>query len=160
MSLHTYGFPATSLYHPHPYSSSEVKVNMLVIQCAWLLVAPWTVAHQLPLSVGFSRQEYWNGLPFSSPGNLPDIYYLLNIHCISVYSHTFLFEPSPVPGFFHPSEWHKHIFNSQTSNLSYFWFLIKLYKFYLWIYWVQFIFPHLCHYSSSPYHHCFSLVTL
>ena len=72
MSLHTYGFPATSLYHPHPYSSSEVKVNMLVIQCAWLLVAPWTVAHQLPLSVGFSRQEYWNGLPFSSPGNLPD----------------------------------------------------------------------------------------
>ena len=32
----------------------------------------WTVAHQAPLSVGFSRQEYWSGLPFSSPGDLPD----------------------------------------------------------------------------------------
>ena len=31
-----------------------------------------TVAHQAPLSVGFSRQEYWNGLPFPSPGDLPD----------------------------------------------------------------------------------------
>ena len=33
---------------------------------------PWTVAHQAPLSMGFSRQEYWNGLPFPSPGDLPD----------------------------------------------------------------------------------------
>ena len=33
---------------------------------------PWTVGHQAPLSIGFPRQEYWNGLPFSSPGNLPD----------------------------------------------------------------------------------------
>ena len=32
----------------------------------------WTVAHQAPLSVGFSRQEYWSGVPFSSPGDLPD----------------------------------------------------------------------------------------
>ena len=31
----------------------------------------WTVAHQAPLSMGFSRQEYWNGLPFPSPGDLP-----------------------------------------------------------------------------------------
>ena len=33
---------------------------------------PWTVAHQCPLSMGFSRQEYWSGLPFPSPGDLPD----------------------------------------------------------------------------------------
>ena len=33
---------------------------------------PWTVAHQAPLSMGFSRQEYWSGLPFPSPGDLPD----------------------------------------------------------------------------------------
>ena len=33
---------------------------------------PWTVAHQSPLSMGFTRQEYWNGLPFPSPGDLPD----------------------------------------------------------------------------------------
>ena len=32
----------------------------------------WTVAHQAPLSMGFSRQEYWSGLPFPSPGDLPD----------------------------------------------------------------------------------------
>ena len=32
----------------------------------------WTVAHQAPLSVGFSRQEYWSGLPFPIPGDLPD----------------------------------------------------------------------------------------
>ena len=33
--------------------------------------ATWTVAHQVPLSMGFSRQEYWSGLPFPSPGDLP-----------------------------------------------------------------------------------------
>ena len=36
------------------------------------MAAPWTVAHQAPLSMEFSRQEYWNGLPFPSPGDLPD----------------------------------------------------------------------------------------
>ena len=36
------------------------------------LVTPWTVAHKAPLSMGFSRQEYWSGLPFPSPGDLPD----------------------------------------------------------------------------------------
>ena len=35
-------------------------------------VTPWTVAHQTPLSLGFPRQEYWSGLPFSSPGDLPN----------------------------------------------------------------------------------------
>ena len=34
--------------------------------------ALWTLAHQAPLSVGFSRQEYWSGLPFPSPGDFPD----------------------------------------------------------------------------------------
>ena len=36
------------------------------------LAIPWTVACQAPLSMGFSRQEYWSGLPFPSPGDLPD----------------------------------------------------------------------------------------
>ena len=35
-------------------------------------MTPWTVARQAPLSVGFSREEYWSGLPFPSPGDLPD----------------------------------------------------------------------------------------
>ena len=33
---------------------------------------PWTVVHQAPLTMGFSRQEYWSGLPFSFPGDLPN----------------------------------------------------------------------------------------
>ena len=37
-----------------------------------LFVTPWTVAYQAPLSMGFSRQEYWSGLPFPSPGDLPN----------------------------------------------------------------------------------------
>ena len=37
-----------------------------------LFVTLWPVAHQAPLCMGFSRQEYWSGLPFPSPGDLPD----------------------------------------------------------------------------------------
>ena len=59
---------------------SKVTVNMVILW--WLLfscyvvsdspVTPWTVPRQAPLSMGFPRQEYWSGLPFSSPGYLPD----------------------------------------------------------------------------------------
>ena len=38
----------------------------------WLLATPWTVAHQAPLSMGFSRQQHWNGLPCPLIGDLPD----------------------------------------------------------------------------------------
>ena len=38
----------------------------------WLFATPWTVAYQARPSMGFSRQEYWSGLPFPSPGDLPD----------------------------------------------------------------------------------------
>ena len=40
--------------------------------CEQLFAAPWTVAHQAPLSMGFSRREYWSGLPFSPAGDLPN----------------------------------------------------------------------------------------
>ena len=43
----------------------------LVAESCMSLIAPWTVACQAPLSMGFSRQEYWSGLPFPSPGDLP-----------------------------------------------------------------------------------------
>ena len=43
----------------------------LVAQSRPTLVIPWTVAHQAPLSMGFSSQGYWSGLPFPSPGDLP-----------------------------------------------------------------------------------------
>ena len=40
--------------------------------CPDSFVAPWTVTHQASLSMGFHRQEYWSGLPFPSPGDLPN----------------------------------------------------------------------------------------
>ena len=48
-----------------------LKVKVLLSRVL-LFLTPWTVAHQAPLSMGFPRQEYWSGLPFSSPGDLPD----------------------------------------------------------------------------------------
>ena len=44
----------------------------LVAKSCPTLLIPWTVAHQAPLSIGFPRQEYPSGLPFPSPGDLPD----------------------------------------------------------------------------------------
>ena len=44
----------------------------LVAKLCPTLLTPWTVAHQAPLSMRFSRQEYWSGLPFPSSGDLPD----------------------------------------------------------------------------------------
>ena len=38
----------------------------------WLLATPWAIAHHAPLSIGFPKQEYWSGLPFPSPEDLPD----------------------------------------------------------------------------------------
>ena len=43
-----------------------------VLSRVQLFATPWTVAHQTPLSMGFSRQEYWSGLPFPTSGDLPD----------------------------------------------------------------------------------------
>ena len=40
--------------------------------CVQLFVTQWTIAHQAPLSLGFSRQEYWSGLPCPPPGDIPD----------------------------------------------------------------------------------------
>ena len=42
------------------------------LSCVWLFANPWTVVHQAPLSMRFSRIEYWSGLPFPSPGDLPN----------------------------------------------------------------------------------------
>ena len=47
-------------------------MKVLVTQSCPTFVTPWTVACQAPLSMGFSRQEYWNGLPFPPAGDLPD----------------------------------------------------------------------------------------
>ena len=52
------------------YDHEKVKVKS--VSCVQLFVTLWTVAYQAPLSMEFSRQEYWSGLPFPSPGDLPD----------------------------------------------------------------------------------------
>ena len=52
--------------------SMKVKVKVKSLSHVRLFGTPWTVAHQAPPSMEFSRQEYWSGLPFSSPGDLPD----------------------------------------------------------------------------------------
>ena len=61
-------------------SSHEIKIHLLLgrkaitnlssvqsLSCVRLFVTPWTVAYHTPQSIGFSRQEYWSGLPFPSP---------------------------------------------------------------------------------------------
>ena len=49
-----------------------MKVKVKLLSRVRLFVTPWTVAHQALLSVEFSRKEYWSGLPFPSPGDLPN----------------------------------------------------------------------------------------
>ena len=49
----------------------ESKVKVKSLSRVWLFATPWTVAYQVPPSMGFSRQEWWSGLPFPSPGDLP-----------------------------------------------------------------------------------------
>ena len=46
--------------------------SMKLFSCVQLFATPWTIAHQIPPSMGFSRQEHWGGLPFPSPGDLPN----------------------------------------------------------------------------------------
>ena len=52
------------------YPSLKVKVKVKPLSRVRLFATPWTVAYQAPRSMGFSRQEYWSGLPFPSPGDL------------------------------------------------------------------------------------------
>ena len=53
----------------------EIWIDLCVRQSlsyVWLFATPWTIAHQALLSREFSRQEYWSGLPFPTPGDLPN----------------------------------------------------------------------------------------
>ena len=58
--------------HHVPLGKSTLPGSVLVASVMSDSATPWTVARQAPLSMGFPRQEYWNGLPFPSPGALPD----------------------------------------------------------------------------------------
>ena len=57
--------------HCPGYMFNQLKKQKIALSCLNLVIS-WTIACQAPLSMGFSRQEYWSGLPFPSPGDLPD----------------------------------------------------------------------------------------
>ena len=82
-----------------------------------LFVTLWTVAHQAPSSVGFPRQAYWNGLPFSSPGDLPDPGIELRSLALQAYS-----LPSESPG------------NPIYEILPYIKYVYSSYIYYIYIY--------------------------
>ena len=54
------------------HKAEEEKVKVKSLSCVRLFANPWTVAFQAPLTMEFSRLEYWSGLPFPSPGDLPN----------------------------------------------------------------------------------------
>ena len=69
------GNPVISLPFPFAQVSSGYISVVCVLSCfshSWLFATAWTVAFRGPLSLGFSWQEYWRGLPFPSPGDLPN----------------------------------------------------------------------------------------
>ena len=65
--------PIHVVWWAKPLSSARycyrLNVCVCMLSCVWLFATPWTIAHQAPLSVGFSRQEHWSGLPSPSPGD-------------------------------------------------------------------------------------------
>ena len=69
---HTYThiFNIYVIYITHTHTHLSIAV-VLLLNCVWFFAMPWTLIHQTPPSMGFPRQEYWRGLPFSFPGFSP-----------------------------------------------------------------------------------------
>ena len=63
-------FPAFLAYAM--LEGKKVKVKVKSLSRVRLFAIPWSIAYHAPLSMGFSRQEYWSGLPFPFPGDLPN----------------------------------------------------------------------------------------
>ena len=63
---------AQGMFEPSKHLCREWKVKVKLLNCVRLFATPWTAASLAPPSMGFSREEYWSGLPFPSPGDLPD----------------------------------------------------------------------------------------
>ena len=68
--------PYPALLHPEPLQQATADLYLLSevksLSHVQLFATPWTVAYQAPPSMGFFRQEYWSGLPFPSPRDLPN----------------------------------------------------------------------------------------
>ena len=69
--MHTYGWVPLLFTETITTLLINCKYKCYSLSRVWLFVSLWTIACQAPLSMGFSRQEYWSGLPFPSPGDLP-----------------------------------------------------------------------------------------
>ena len=76
------------------------KCDVKSLSHVLLFATPWTVAHQAPLSMGFSRQEYWTGLPYPSPGSLPNPG--TELRSSAWYADALTFEPPGKPHQFGP----------------------------------------------------------
>ena len=104
-------------FPPSQKKSKAVVLTCVSCVCACLLshfrhvqlfTSPWIIAHQAPLSMGFSRQEYWSGLPWPPPGDLPDP----GIEPISLKS------PALAGGFFITNTtWEAPLFFMESFNL-------------------------------------------
>ena len=103
-----------------PGSNIRTHIAFLDVMSPWkwkcsllspvrLFATPWTVAHQAPLSMGFPRQEYWNGLPFPSTEDLPNPWIKPGSPILQAYSS--LFEPPGKP----------HVSFSSLQSLSRVW---------------------------------------
>ena len=85
--LKTFSISPLKMMFSEWFSWKKVKVKVKLLSCVQLFATPWTVAYQAPPSMVFSRQEYWSGLPFPSPGDLPNIFAIycwgtsLLLHC-------------------------------------------------------------------------------
>ena len=64
--------PMSQFFAINLYKYASLACMLSHYSHVWLFATAWTVAHQAPLSMGFSRQEYWSGLPRPPPGDLPN----------------------------------------------------------------------------------------
>ena len=94
--------------------------------CVWLFVTLWTVALQTPLFMGFFRQEYWSGLPFPPPKDLPDP----GIELVS---------PALASGFFFFFSPLSHLGSPSITSLTLkkMWFFILTLSFTIWLSWLE-----------------------
>ena len=97
LSLPTFSLSLPCVFPLYPHENRKCES----LSCVWLFATPWTVAQQAPLSMGFSRQEYWSGLPcpegqiFLTQGSNLGL-----LHCRQILRHQGSpFLPSPSPRF-------------------------------------------------------------
>ena len=98
----------------------RVRVHLCLLSQVWLFVTPWTVARHDPLSLGFSRQEYWSGLPRPPPRDLLDPG--IEPECLTSPVLASRFFTTSTEGFswvlFHNGHSHAHLLESSSCTTS------------------------------------------